>query len=163
VHRDYHSRNIMLGPDGLALIDFQDALWGPISYDLVSLLRDCYVYWPERQVANWVEQYRHSLAAQCNITLAPEQWQRWFDWMGLQRHIKVLGIFARLYLRDGKAVYLDDLPLVIRYCLSVAERYPETSAFAQWFKQTLLPLCQQQPWYRDYKRAGEDGAHLERE
>jgi hypothetical protein len=80
---------------------------------------------------------------------------RWFDWMGLQRHIKVLGIFARLNLRDNKPHYLEDLPLVIRYTLEVAQRYPELKAFADWFSNTLIPLAEQQAWYRDYRQAGD--------
>ncbi len=157
VHRDYHSRNLMVR-EGAApgVVDFQDAVWGPITYDLASLLRDCYIRWPRERVEGWALAYG---AMAADVGLIDETQQQaflgWFDRMGLQRHIKVLGIFARLYLRDNKPAYLDDLPLVIRYTLEVAESYPELQAFADWFKQRLLPLAQQQPWYRDYTSAGE--------
>jgi aminoglycoside/choline kinase family phosphotransferase len=143
VHRDFHSRNLMIvdhqaagNPYGMlvnpGIIDFQDALVGPITYDLVSLLRDCYVEWDAERVAGWVESYR--LRLQSTHLLGPEvsaaRFSRWFDLMGLQRHIKVLGIFCRLWYRDGKRQYLDDLPLCWRYAITVARRYPELHAFA---------------------------------
>lgn len=158
VHRDYHSRNLLLLDDGgLGVIDFQGALWGGITYDLVSLLRDCYRRWPAARVKKWALDYRRLAINEGLIPAISEQeFLRWFDWIGLQRHIKVLGIFARLSLRDGKQAYLQDLPLVIRYTLEVAEQYPELTAFADWFKQILLPLAQQQSWYRDYRTAGDE-------
>lgn len=160
VHRDYHSRNLMLLDDGsLGVIDFQGALWGGVTYDLVSLLRDCYLRWPAQQVTRWALDYRQqAISAGIIPAVGEAEFLRWFDWLGLQRHIKVLGIFARLYLRDGKAGYLQDLPLVIRYTLEVAEQYPELQVFSDWFKQTLLPLAQQQSWYRDYQTAGNQTA-----
>ncbi len=140
VHRDFHSRNLMLAdPENtaarrLAVIDFQDAVRGPISYDLVSLLRDCYIRWPEADVARWVEHYR-DLSARAGLHQADSHtFKRWFDWMGVQRHLKVLGIFARLNYRDGKSAYLQDLPLVLHYTLSVCAQYPELQAFARWLK-----------------------------
>lgn len=150
VHRDFHSRNIMVLENGeLGLIDFQDAVCGPATYDLVSLLRDCYVAWPQADVETWALQY-HRAASTAGVPLAAEgEFIRQFDLMGLQRHIKVLGIFARLYLRDGKAGYLDDLPLVIAYVLAVAEKYPELTDFCRWFRSALLPLARQQSWYRE--------------
>ncbi len=158
VHRDYHSRNLLLTESGtLGVIDFQGALWGPATYDPVSLLRDCYIRWAPEQVRIWALGYGN-LAREVGLlpeAVSEERFLRWFDWMGLQRHIKVLGIFARLSLRDGKHDYLADLPLVIRYTLEVAEQYPELAAFANWFRQRLLPLAQQQPWYRDYRNAGD--------
>jgi aminoglycoside/choline kinase family phosphotransferase len=157
VHRDYHSRNLLLLDDNsLGVIDFQGALWGGVTYDLVSLLRDCYLRWPAEQVKRWALDYR-TQAINANIipAVSEAEFLRWFDWLGLQRHIKVLGIFARLCLRDNKTGYLNDLPLVIRYTLEVAEQYPELLAFTDWFKQTLLPLAQQQSWYRDYATAGD--------
>src|SRR5690606_14605546 len=122
--RDYHSRNLLFDADGkLGVVDFQDAVRGPATYDLVSLLRDCYY----RLDATALD--RH-LAAYLEVAGVPagerRRWRTWFDLMGLQRHIKVLGIFARLWLRDGKARYLDDLPLVIRYVLEVAGAHRET-------------------------------------
>ena len=140
VHRDFHSRNLMLADPAnaavrrLAVIDFQDAVRGPMTYDLVSLLRDCYIRWPEADVARWVEHYR-CISAQAGLHQAErETFRRWFDWMGVQRHLKVLGIFARLNYRDGKAAYLQDLPLVLHYTLSVCAGYPELQAFARWLK-----------------------------
>jgi len=160
VHRDYHSRNLLLLEDNsLGVIDFQGALWGGVTYDLVSLLRDCYLRWPAEKVKRWALDY-HQQAIKANIipAVSEEEFLRWFDWMGLQRHIKVLGIFARLNLRDGKTGYLNDLPLVLRYTLEVAEQYPELHAFAEWFKHKLLPLAQQQSWYQDYRTAGNQTA-----
>jgi len=157
VHRDYHSRNLIRCDDGdLGVIDFQGALWGAMTYDLVSLLRDCYLRWPANEVKNLALRYRH-MAISHNLIppIDPEQFLRWFDWTGLQRHIKVLGIFARLDLRDGKPSYLKDLPLVIRYTLEIAHNYPELRPFADWFDAKLLPLIEQQPWYSDYTCAGE--------
>ena len=149
VHRDYHSRNIMQLADGqLATIDFQDALLGPISYDLVSLLRDCYIRWPEQRIAQWLRYYQQRAQDQGLLNRLDEaQFLRWFDLMGLQRHIKVLGIFARLYQRDGKEAYLNDLPLVINYTLSVADKYPEFKTFCDWFRKELMPTIKQQPWW----------------
>lgn len=149
VHRDYHSRNIMYREgEAPGVIDFQDAVWGPITYDLVSLLKDCYIAWPPEDVKRWLMAYGN-LAMELGVLpeTSEDQWQQWFDTMGMQRHIKVLGIFARLFLRDKKPQYLNDLPLVWHYTLTAAEAYSETQAFAQWCQQTLLPLVQQQTWY----------------
>jgi len=157
VHRDYHSRNLLLRTSGrMGIVDFQDALWGPITYDVVSLLRDCYLRWPDEQVRQWALGYGN-MAADAGLLADVDElrYLRWFDWMGLQRHLKVLGVFSRLSLRDGKHHYLADLPLVIRYVLEVSQRYPELAEFAQWFEQQLLPLAEQQPWYHDYRRAGD--------
>jgi aminoglycoside/choline kinase family phosphotransferase len=152
VHRDFHSRNLMLQADGaLAVIDFQDAVLGPFSYDLVSLLRDCYICWDAPRVQAWALAYRDRMcAAGLLADIDDAHFLRWFDWMGLQRHIKVLGTFARLYLRDGKSAYLDDLPLVISYVLEVARHYapqePAFAEFANWFEARLLPLIAAQVW-----------------
>lgn len=152
VHRDFHSRNLMLtDADALALIDFQDAVTGPVTYDLVSLLRDCYIRWPRENVTHWVEGYRQRLLAAGLIQEVSEsQFRRWFDWMGLQRHIKVLGTFARLYLRDGKSGYLNDLPLVIHYVLEVlgdyAEEEPVFAEMDAWFREVLSPRIARQEW-----------------
>jgi aminoglycoside/choline kinase family phosphotransferase len=154
VHRDFHSRNLMLTDDNeLAVIDFQDAVVGPITYDLVSLLRDCYIQWPGAQVRAWALAYRDLLRSRGLVgDIDQGQFLRWFDWMGLQRHIKVLGTFARLYLRDGKSAYLDDLPLVIHYVLEITEKYaaeePAFADFNAWFSGRLSPLIAQQPWSR---------------
>lgn len=128
VHRDFHSRNLLVTPGrGIGIVDFQDAVCGPVTYDLVSLLRDCYVAWPEARVDAWVEEYRRRLATAGLCDLDAAGFRRAFDLMGLQRHVKVLGIFCRLWYRDGKAGYLQDLPLVWRYARDVGRRYPETA------------------------------------
>lgn len=158
VHRDFHSRNLLLRADNtLGVIDFQGALWGGCAYDLVSLLRDCYIRWPADQVKVWALDYRQAAidARLLDANISEQTWLRWFDGMGLQRHIKVLGIFARLNLRDNKPHYLKDLPLVIRYTLEVAQCYPDFKAFADWFTERLLPLAEQQSWYSDYHHAGD--------
>lgn len=143
VHRDYHSRNLLIvepdnpdtkipgtnAPELLSpgIIDFQGALRGPITYDLASLLRDCYIVWDRERVEGWVEGYRLRLQAAKSIdtTVDRERFLRWFDLIGLQRHIKVLGLFCRLGYRDGKLDYLDDLPRVYDYVIHVASGYPE--------------------------------------
>ena len=154
VHRDYHSRNLMLLPDkSLGVIDFQDAVLGPVTYDLVSLLKDCYVRWPPQQMRERAIAFK-SRSPHCNA-LEQEQFLRWFDLMGLQRHIKVMGVFARLALRDGKQSYLNDLPLVIRYSLEVAKAYPETAGFYDWFLHRIEPALSAQAWYSDWQMAGE--------
>lgn len=128
VHRDYHSRNLLVtGRDDPGVIDFQDAVRGPVTYDLVSLLRDCYIAWPQPRVEAWVEQYRQQLAGAGVAVPEAAAFLRAFDLMGLQRHIKVLGIFCRLWYRDGKAGYLQDLPLVWQYTRDVGRRHPETA------------------------------------
>lgn len=133
VHRDYHSRNLMQITHGNpGIIDFQDALCGPITYDLVSLLRDCYIAWPEAEVQALANQYRDRLARADRIAERELRFKRWFDFMGLQRHLKVLGIFCRLHYRDGKPQYLKDLPLTLKYVLDVAGRSKELAAFAAW-------------------------------
>ena len=145
VHRDFHSRNLLLcADDDLGIIDFQDAVAGPLCYDLVSLLKDCYIRWPREQVLEWVESYR---ARACPAVEAAI-FVRWFDWLGLQRHVKVLGNFARLAVRDGRDGYLADLPLVLDYIREVLALYPEHHAFADWFASELEPLIAAQPWSR---------------
>jgi hypothetical protein len=138
VHRDFHSRNLMLQPDGsLAAIDFQDAVRGPVTYDLVSLLRDCYIAWPEQWVYRWVDEYRGMLVESGVADVDAAGFRRWFDLMGLQRHIKVLGIFCRLWYRDGKAGYLGDLPLVWRYTREVGLRYPDVAPLVRLVERAL--------------------------
>lgn len=154
VHRDYHSRNLMPQSDGsLGVIDFQDAVMGPITYDLVSLLKDCYIQWPAERVRNWVIDYHGRLChAGLLAGVSRNQFMRWFDLMGLQRHLKVLGTFARLYLRDGKEGYLRDLPLVNTYVVETLSRYrpeePIICAFAEWFQSALADQAQNPQWSR---------------
>jgi aminoglycoside/choline kinase family phosphotransferase len=143
VHRDYHSRNLMVLPTaGPGIIDFQDALAGPVCYDLVSLLKDCYVRWPRAQVETWLRGYRAALRAGGGAALSgssDREFLRWFDFIGVQRHIKVLGIFARLCWRDGKLGYLDDLPLTLDYTLDACARHPELSGLGAWLRRLALP------------------------
>ena len=139
VHRDYHSRNLLVtARNNPGIIDFQGALHGPITYDLASLLRDCYIAWDRARVVGWVESYRQRLqAAQLiDVNVGPQRFRRWFDLIGLQRHVKVLGIFCRLGYRDGKLGYLDDLPRVYDYVIDVAGAYPELADFV-----ALLRRC----------------------
>lgn len=127
VHRDYHSRNLMVMESGNpGILDFQDAVYGPITYDLVSLLRDAYVQWDEEQVLDWVIRYWEQ-ARRVGLPINPDidAFYRDFEWMGLQRHIKVLGIFARLAYRDNKTGYLEHLPIVLDYIRKTAQRYTE--------------------------------------
>ncbi|GAA0204991.1 phosphotransferase [Kangiella japonica] len=141
VHRDYHSRNIMdCGPtESPGIIDFQDAVRGPLTYDLLSLLRDCYIKWSPEQVDNWVDYYLERSPA----VLEKDKFIQWFDWMGLQRHIKVAGIFCRLNYRDGKEGYLKDIPLTLTYILQQAEKYPAMSEFYHWLKEKVVPAFEQ--------------------
>ena len=125
VHRDYHSRNLMVMAKGNpGILDFQDAVYGPITYDLVSLLRDAYIEWDEEIVLDWAIRYWER-ARRAGLPVNPDidAFYRDFEFMGLQRHLKVLGIFARLYHRDGKDAYLKDLPLVMQYTRKAAGRY----------------------------------------
>lgn len=150
VHRDYHSRNLMIIGGDLrhapGVIDFQDAVVGACTYDLVSLLRDCYIVWPQERVREWALQFRSAavkrgILSDDDVSTA-ESFLRDFDLMGQQRHIKVIGIFCRLHLRDGKPRYMADVPLVIGYVLRVAAQHPEMSEFMQWFQSKVLPLAQ---------------------
>jgi len=129
VHRDYHSRNLMVLPDGrLGILDFQDAVWGPITYDLISLLRDCYITWPDEQVRAWIRAFHQRLVeAELLNQDDPADFLQCCDWMALQRHLKCLGIFARLHYRDNKGAYLQHIPSVLAYIRSVCHRYSEFS------------------------------------
>jgi len=142
VHRDFHSRNLMvLERGGPGVIDFQDALRGPIGYDLVSLLKDCYISWSRERVERWVKGYRRVLGGLgANVGDSEYQFLRWFDFIGVQRHIKVLGIFCRLWYRDGKSGYLGDLPLVFDYVRDACRRYPELVEFERWLATRIAPL-----------------------
>jgi aminoglycoside/choline kinase family phosphotransferase len=127
VHRDYHSRNLMVMNKGNpGILDFQDAVYGPITYDLVSLLRDAYIQWDEELVLDWVIRYwERARRAGLPVSHDVDAFYRDFEFMGLQRHLKVLGIFARLYHRDGKDGYLNDMPMVMDYTRKTAYRYKE--------------------------------------
>lgn len=126
VHRDWHSRNLMVSDPNPGILDFQDAVYGPITYDLASIYRDAYIEWDEEQQLDWVIRYwEKARAARLPVREDFGDFWRDFEWMGAQRHIKVLGIFARLYHRDGKDGYLQDMPLVMRYLRKVCTRYDE--------------------------------------
>lgn len=130
VHRDYHSRNLMVCEVNPGVLDFQDAVYGAITYDLVSLFKDAYIAWPEEQVLDWSVRYWQA-ARKAGLPVPEDfsEFYRDFEWMGAQRHIKVLGIFARLYHRDGKENYLKDMPLVMDYLRRVCTRYIELRPF----------------------------------
>ena len=129
VHRDYHSRNLMLRHRP-GILDFQDAVLGPVTYDLVSLLQDCYVAWPEVKEIEWINYYRHA-AKKAGIQLPTKQdFRRVYDLMGIQRHLKAAGIFARLNYRDGKPGYLKDVARTLAYVVRAARRYPVLDNFA---------------------------------
>jgi len=131
VHRDYHSRNLMVCDPCPGILDFQDAVYGPITYDLVSLLRDAYIAWEEERVIDWAVRYWEK-ARDAGLPVAGDfaDFYRDFEWMGAQRQLKVLGIFARLSLRDGKDGYLKDQPLVMRYLRRTCERYRDLAPLA---------------------------------
>ena len=128
VHRDWHSRNLMDSTPNPGIVDFQDAVYGPISYDLVSLFKDAYVDWPEEQTLDWLVRYWEG-ARKAGLPVRADfaELHRDYEWMGVQRHVKVLGIFARLYHRDGKDGYLKDMPLVAKYLRAACSRYGELS------------------------------------
>ena len=131
VHRDFHSRNMMItSNDEIAVIDYQDARVGPITYDLVSLLRDCYIAYDPRTINDLALRFRDKRG----LDVDDETFTRWFDFMGLQRHIKVLGIFARLSLRDGKDGYLKDIPQTLKYVMDIGSKYEETRELADLLK-----------------------------
>ena len=133
VHRDFHSRNLMVTEkNNPGVIDFQDAVYGPITYDAASLWRDAYIAWPEERVIDWVIKFWEA-GRKAKLPMPDDfgQFYRDFEWMGLQRHLKVLGIFARLFHRDGKDGYLKDIPLVLEYAIATANRYIELKPLAR--------------------------------
>ena len=139
VHRDFHSRNLMVTNNHLpAVIDFQDMVLGPLSYDLASLFKDCYIEWPRTKQHRWLLDYqKQAQNAPSQLSFSQQQLIEWVDLTGLQRHLKVLGIFSRLNYRDDKPHYLDDLPLVTKYVLEVLELYPQLRSFSSLFKQLI--------------------------
>ncbi|MFA5454438.1 MAG: phosphotransferase [Sulfurimonas sp.] len=131
VHRDFHSRNILLKEDKkIGIIDYQDAMNGAITYDLVSLLKDCYVAYERKEIKKLALEFRDKKG----LKVSDETFLKWFDFMGMQRHIKVLGVFSRLHIRDKKNGYLKDMPLTLKYVIDTAERYNETKEFANLLK-----------------------------
>ncbi|WP_052501558.1 aminoglycoside phosphotransferase family protein [Thiomicrospira microaerophila] len=144
VHRDYHSRNLMVTRDNNpGILDFQDALKGPLTYDAVSLLRDCYIRWPADQVGEWQREYFLTLC-QKNL-ISQSEWSGFvqaMDWMGIQRHLKAAGIFARLYHRDGKDSYLKDIPTTLGYITEVGARYAEMRSLVDWTEKLAFQFAQ---------------------
>ena len=144
VHRDFHSRNLMVIEDrNPGIIDFQDALRGPVGYDLVSLLKDCYISWPRERVEKWVGGFRALLRSKGDAGAwlsgaDDKEFLRWFDLIGVQRHIKVLGIFARLWYRDGKAGYIRDLPLTLEYVRDTCKRYSELAELSRFLEERVV-------------------------
>lgn len=153
VHRDYHSRNLMCldqqnFTQPLGILDFQDAVVGPITYDLVSLLKDAYVDWPTAQIENWIAYYFDQATDKSILntqTTNLETLTRWFDWMGLQRHLKILGIFARLYHRDHKPQYLQYFPRLYQYINTVCDQYPTFAALKSLMAEVQQRTTEQQP------------------
>ncbi|MBK5939293.1 aminoglycoside phosphotransferase [Halochromatium roseum] len=141
VHRDFHSRNLMLTEaDNPGILDLQDAVAGPLSYDLASLLKDCYIAWPRERVLAWVEVYAEQAQAAGLLSAAERpQLVRWFDLMGAQRHLKAAGIFARLAVRDGKRGYLADLPRTLGYLQALGPLYPALDPLAILIRQRVVP------------------------
>ena len=142
MHRDFHSRNLMvLADESLAVIDFQDMVLGPLTYDAVSLLKDCYCRWPDAVINQGVE-LAYQLYVEAGVldkNIALSQFIQWLDLTGMQRHLKAAGIFARLHHRDGKSGYLNDIPRTLGYVFDVAEKYPQLMPFAEWLNTRILP------------------------
>lgn len=141
VHRDYHSRNLLVldQDDRPGVIDFQDAVTGPVTYDLVSLLKDCYIQWPEERVYQWLEDFRKQSAEAGLHHADSDTFRQWFELMGMQRHLKAAGIFARLAMRDGKPGYIKDIPRTVSYLLAASERQPALRHFQDWLISTAIP------------------------
>jgi len=141
VHRDYHSRNLMwVAERNPGIIDFQDAVIGPVSYDLISLIKDCYITWPEIRIEQWREMYYQRLFATGIIQCSSGTFKRWCDLMAMQRHLKAIGIFARLKLRDGKSEYLNAIPRTLNYIIDTCKRYPEMNDFLAFIQKHIIPV-----------------------
>jgi aminoglycoside/choline kinase family phosphotransferase len=142
VHRDYHSRNLMVTDDGPGILDFQDAVEGPLTYDLVSLLKDCYVKWSDTQIEEWCRSFCSDARNIGLHSLSDDQFVRAFDLMGVQRHLKAAGIFARLNHRDGKPGYLLDVPRTLSYIVDVGGKYPELTFLVDLINEHCLPTLE---------------------
>lgn len=140
VHRDYHSRNLMVPAfQPLGILDFQDAVMGPYTYDLVSLVKDCYVRWSAEEIKDWSHTFYQNLPASLRALRTPEAFDLDCAFMGMQRHLKASGIFARLFLRDGKTGYLNDIPNTLRYIEDALEPLPEYADIRDWLRSTVQP------------------------
>lgn len=137
IHRDYHSRNLMLVGEQIGVIDFQDAMLGPVTYDLVSLLKDCYIKLPDAAYQRYVDLFYQRQSLVHHWT--PHDFIDEIDYCGLQRHLKVLGVFCRLYLRDNKPNYLQDLPLTMNYTLTCLKRHAPLKPLLQWMEARVIP------------------------
>ena len=146
VHRDYHSRNLMVLEEGNpGILDFQDAVEGPFTYDLVSLLKDCYVRWPTDQVRQWALYYYQQLSNNTRTQVDEQQFCRYFELMGVQRELKAAGIFCRLNYRDGKSAYLAAVPRTLEYIVELGSRYPELSFLVPLIEERILPVWDSTP------------------
>jgi aminoglycoside/choline kinase family phosphotransferase len=144
VHRDYHSRNLMVtSENNPGILDFQDAVEGPLTYDLVSLLKDCYVRLPAQQVREWAHDFYAASDSSIRDRIDVDQFMRYFELMGVQRHLKAAGIFARLNHRDGKAAYMGDVPRTLGYIVELAPRYDELGFLAELISERCLPTLQE--------------------
>lgn len=143
VHRDYHSRNLMLHEPRPGIIDYQDAVLGPLTYDLVSLLKDCYIKWPAEKTAKWLENFHQQCVASTITDVSLEAFRSWFDLMGVQRHLKASGIFARLCHRDGKPGFLNDIPRTLSYILELEGRYQGLDPLIGLLQQKVMPGLEQ--------------------
>lgn len=140
VHRDYHSRNLLVTRNNNpGVIDYQDAVLGPITYDLASLLKDCYIAWPRERVLEWVERFRLDTLERDLHHADSDTFVQWFELMGMQRHLKAAGIFARLNVRDGKPGYLADIPRVLDYLMAASLRQPALERFGDWLESRVVP------------------------
>jgi len=151
VHRDFHCKNLMrLEANNPGVLDFQDALFGPLTYDLASLLRDCYICWPEQSVEAWIgEFYQRSLdAGVFSSGISLDQYRRWFDRMAMQRHLKAIGIFSRLKIRDGKPGYLNDIPTTLRYVTDVCRKDDTFEELGEFLSQVVISVMQQHPAFQ---------------
>ena len=141
VHRDFHSRNLMVTKENNpGIIDYQDAVYGPISYDLVSILKDCYIKWPQEEINKWVDFYLNKLHEdKSKFKIERDEFVRWFDLMGVQRHLKASGIFARLSHRDGKQNFLEDIPRTLSYILDLKDTYEELEQICIMLEELVIP------------------------
>lgn len=140
VHRDYHSRNLMVTErNNPGILDFQDAVEGPLTYDLVSLLKDCYLQWPAERVHDWALAFYAKLDEQTQRQIDTAHFMRYFDLMGVQRHLKAAGIFARLKHRDGKSGYLADVPATLQYIVELGSKYEELGFLVRLINERCLP------------------------
>ena len=145
VHRDYHSRNLLVREQHTrpGVIDFQDAVSGPVTYDAVSLLKDCYIQWPEERICEWLESFRKK-SQQAGLHRADQDtFRQWFELMGMQRHLKAVGIFSRLAMRDGKTRYLEDIPRTVGYLLTASQRQPALRHFHDWLAAVAVPRIEE--------------------